>query len=53
MAKYFSTFLDRAANDLFVTVAKRKLGSNPSWMDLEAAFIRHYLGDPDKIVLRR
>lgn len=51
--KYFSTFLDRAANDWFVTVAKRKLGDSPVWSDLRAAFIRHYLGDADKQMLRR
>jgi len=53
MVRYFPTFLDKTANDWFVTVAKRKLGSNPTWPDLRSAFIRHYLGDSDKQVLRR
>ena len=53
MVEYFPTFLEKAANDRFVAVAKRKLGSHPSWQDLRAAFIRHYLGDSDRQVLRR
>lgn len=53
MVKFFSTYLEKAANDWFVTIAKRKLGSRPSWPDLRAAFIRHYLGDCDKQTLRR
>jgi len=53
MVKYFSTFLEKAANDWYVTVGRRKLGPDPNWMDLRSAFIRHYLGDSDKLVLRR
>lgn len=52
MVKFFSTFLDKAVNDWFVTIAKRKLGTNPSWLDLRSAFIRHYLGDSDKQTFR-
>lgn len=51
--KYFSTFLDKSANDWYVTVGKRELGLTPNWQDLKTAFIRHYLGDSDIIVLRR
>jgi len=34
-------------------IQQPKLGSNPTWPDLRSAFIRHYLGDSDKQVLRR
>lgn len=53
MVKFFSSWLDRSANDWYVTVGKRKLGSQPTWKELPASFIRHYIGDSDKLVLRR
>lgn len=51
--RYFSTFLDRSANDWFVGIAKEKLDDDSSWSDLKSIFIRYYLGDSDKMVLRR
>lgn len=53
MVRYFSTFLEKAANDWFLAIANKKLGLKPTWSDLKSAFIRHYLGDSDKQVLRR
>jgi 3-methyladenine DNA glycosylase AlkC/predicted aspartyl protease len=51
--KYFATFLEKSAHDWLVTIARRKLGLEPEWRDLKAAFIRHYLGDSDKRTLRK
>jgi len=52
MVRHFPTFIVRAAQDWFVTIAKRKLGENPPWDELKSDFLRHYLGGSDKAVVR-
>jgi len=53
MVKHLQTFIIKAAQDWYVTIAKRKLGTDPSWQEVRAAFLRHYLGGSDKAVVRR
>lgn len=51
--RYFSMLLESTAHDWNITVARRKLGLDPHWVDLRAAFMKHYLGDSDRRSLRK
>lgn len=53
MVKYFSTFLDKSANDWFVSLAIREVGSEPTWRKAHEVFVRHYLGERDRLAIRR
>lgn len=50
---FFVSFLQDDAYDWWETLGRRRLGLNPSWADVKAAFIRHYMGDSDKGQVRR
>ena len=45
--------MSKNAYDWFVTIGRRNMGANPGWRDVRAAFICHYLGDSDRVAIRR
>lgn len=53
MVKYFATFLSKAAYDWYLSMAQNKLGSAARWVNVRALFFRHFLGESDRLAVKR
>lgn len=51
--RYFSTFLSKAAHDWFASMAAPRLSISSTWSDVRILFIKHWIGEQDRLAVRR